>query len=146
VSCRKKGRNTVGSTWLLRSSLQVQLLQELDGMRLAKVIQVLEFVVPAANNDELTFRLEVVETRSRRDRRYRIRLYRLETFRTKVLLGASRVRRWVTADYRCWVIDDNLLDDGVRFPTPRAAEKHFLNRLEDQLGLRVPRIRRGVTR
>lgn len=74
-----------------------------------KVVEVFDLTVPSVNGEELTFRFEMLAVGSGKDRRYRCRLYRLEWIRIRVRRAETkRGVRWENADYRCWVVDDNL--------------------------------------
>jgi hypothetical protein len=105
----------------------------------SKLIKILELVVPTAGGDELTFRLEICQEVVRRKRRYRLRFYRLELVRFLVRFqGAKPNRRWQHADYRCWVVDDNLFDDRAVYRSLRSAEDHFRRTFGSQLLKRRP--------
>lgn len=103
-------------------------------MKTGKLVRTIEYVVPTVGDEGLTFRLEILEDSLRSSRRYWLRLYRLEFLRFRARTGSADGRRWEPADYRCWVMDDNLLDDSNRYGSPRAAEEGFRRALRSQIG------------
>lgn len=106
-------------------------------MQPSKVVEVLEFLVPAADGEELLFRLEVLAHGTGKARRYRCRLYRLESFRFRALSNKSggRGRKWEEADYRSWVVDDGLGVDLLSYPSMAKARNAAVRTLKTQLGL-----------
>ncbi|MDI1430021.1 hypothetical protein [Polyangium sorediatum] len=106
-------------------------------MQSSKVVEALELAVPAADGEELLFRLEVLAHGAGNARRYRCRLYRLESFRFRVLGSKSggRGRKWDGADYRCWVVDDSLGVDLLSYPSIAKARNAAVLSLKTQLGL-----------
>lgn len=106
-------------------------------MQYLKLVDILELIVSAADGNELLFRLEVLAQGAKSERRFCCQLYRLETFRLRTLCDTKgEGNEWVTADYRCWVVDDSL---GINIPTHMSASKarkKALNTLGAQLGIK----------
>jgi hypothetical protein len=104
--------------------------------QIAKVVEVTEFRVPTSDGDELLFRLEVSASKSARNLRYRCRLYRLESFKFRVRnTVGTRTGAWSDADYRCWVVDDNLRVDEESYASAAQARNAALRSLKSQLGV-----------
>lgn len=102
----------------------------------AKVVETSEFSVPTADGDELVFRLEISAARSGGNLRYRCRLYRLESFKFRVRNTAGgRSGEWGEADYRCWVVDDNLAIDEKSYGSAMQARNAAHRILKAQLGV-----------
>lgn len=103
----------------------------------SNLIEAVEIEIPAANLQEtLLFRLEVLSQGQGTGRRYRCRLYRLEHLRLQVLdNSADRKRKWRAADYRAWVVDDNLGIGDRSYKSGKQAKASALSMLRDQLGL-----------
>lgn len=105
-------------------------------MQRSKMVEVLELAVSAADGDEMLFRLEVLAQGSSSNRRYRCRLYRLESFRFRVRGTATgKHNRWEDADYRCWVMDDNLGVEVLSYPSVAKARNAAVQSLKAQLGV-----------
>jgi hypothetical protein len=95
-----------------------------------------EIEVSTANGDALLFRREVLVQTTERTRRYRCRLYRLESFRLRVRsVAALRTSKWHNADYRCWVVDDNFDIESMTYRSADAARNDVVQMLMAQLGL-----------
>jgi hypothetical protein len=103
----------------------------------SRVLSGLEISVPTADGDEMLFRIEVLEKKAGTTRAFRCRLYRLESFRLRVREQGSKSKRarWGEADYRCWVVDDNLDVESHSYPTASMAQKATLQTLRSQLGI-----------
>jgi hypothetical protein len=97
-----------------------------------KLIEVLELEVSSAEAGPLIFRVEILAEISGRKRVFRGRLFRLEQLRFRT--GAKRGPR--EADYRCWVVDDNLGIEDASYRSITAARAGVLRVLGQQLGTR----------
>lgn len=105
-------------------------------MQLAKVVETLEFAVPVGDEEGLLFRLEVLAQGAGKARSYCCRLYRLEEFRFRVRDEVpGRRQNWENADYRCWVVDDNLVTETVSYPSIAKARNAAMLSLKTQLGI-----------
>lgn len=101
-----------------------------------KVVEVFELTVSVVDGDELNFRFELLASGTGEGRRYRCRLYRLELIRVRV--RGSETKRgttWENADYRCWVVDDNLGIEARSYRTLAKARNDAVATLKTQLGL-----------
>lgn len=116
-----------------------RVVQRDDGVRPMtpmKVIEVSEFTVPVIEDADLIFRLEVLTEGRGEGRRYRCRLYRLESVRVQVReAGDQHCNTWTAADYRCWVVDDNLDIEDHRYQSIAKARNASLKILKNKLGL-----------
>lgn len=105
-------------------------------MRISKVVEVVELAIPASQEQELLFRVEVLSQGRGALCRYRCRIYRLENFRLQALNNPTgRGPKWGAADYRAWVVDDNLNIETQVFPSGAKARSAALLVLKAQLGL-----------
>lgn len=101
-----------------------------------KVVEVFDLIVPVVDGDELNFRFELLASGTGEGRRYRCRLYRLECIRVRVRGSeAKRGKMWEDADYRCWVVDDNLGIEARSYPSLAKARNAAVVTLKTQLGL-----------
>jgi len=101
-----------------------------------KVVEVFELAVPVVDGDELNFRFELLSSRTTEGRTYRCRLYRLEWIRVRVRgIETKRGKMWENADYRCWVIDDNLGIETLAYRSLALARNAAVATLKTQLGL-----------
>jgi len=102
---------------------------------ISKVVEAVELEVPTSQGGGLLFRLEVLSQGRGARCRYRCRLYRLENFRFQALSNpAGRGRKWETADYRSWIVDDNLGIEVQSYPSAARARNAALRILKTQLG------------
>lgn len=105
-------------------------------MKPEKVVEVFDLAVPIIDGDELNFRVELLASGTGKGRRYRCRLYRLECIRVRVRGNETkRGKTWEDADYRCWVVDDNLGLDALSYPSLAKARNAAVAILKTQLGL-----------
>jgi len=105
-------------------------------MLISKVVETVEFEVPCSQGNELLFRLEVLSQGRGSDCRYRCRLYRLEFFRFQALSdSAGDGDTLVLADYRSWVVDDNLGIEVQSYTSIAKAKNAALLTLKTQLGI-----------
>ncbi len=101
-----------------------------------KVVEVFELTVPVVDGDELNFRFELLASGTGERRKYRCRLYRLEWIRVRVRGSETkRGKAWENADYRCWVVDDNLGIEAQSYPSLAKARNAAVTTLKTQLGL-----------
>jgi len=104
-------------------------------MKTSKVVEAVEIAVPTSRGDGLLFKLEVLLHGRGANRHYRCRLYRLESFRFQALSAAVRGKKWEMADYRSWVVDDNLGIELQSYPSIARARNAAILILKTQLGL-----------
>ena len=105
-------------------------------MHTSKVVEAIEFEIPTSQGEGLLFRLEVLSQGRGARCRYRCRLYRIESFRFQALSNpAGRGKKWESADYRSWVVDDNLGIEVQSYPSIAKARNAALLTLKTQLGL-----------
>ena len=101
-----------------------------------KVVEVFELTVPVVDGDELNFRFELLASGIGERRQYRCRLYRLECVRVRVRgRETKRGKTWENADYRCWVIDDNLGVETQSYRSIAKARNAAMAALKTQLGV-----------
>ncbi len=101
-----------------------------------KVVEVFDLAVPVVDGDTLSFRFELLSSGTKESRRYRCRLYRLEWVRVRVRGSENkRGKTWENADYRCWVVDDNLGIEVQSYSSLAAARNAAVAALKTQLGL-----------
>jgi hypothetical protein len=105
-------------------------------MTLEKVVEVFDLTVSVVDGDELNFRFELLSSGTGEGRRYRCRLYRLECVRVRVRGNETkRGKTWEDADYRCWVVDDNLGVETQSYQSLAKARNAAVATLKTQLGL-----------
>jgi hypothetical protein len=105
-------------------------------IQISKLVETVEFAVPLANEETLIFKLEVWAHGVRPSRHYRCRLYRLESFKFQVIHSLQQANKKIEgADYRCWVMDDNLGVDVPTYQSASVARKTALAELQAQLGI-----------
>ena len=105
-------------------------------MRPEKVVDVFDLTVPVVDGNELNFRFELLASGTGEGRRYRCRLYRLECIRVRVRGNETkRGKTWEDADYRCWVVDDNLGVEALSYRSLAKARNAAVATLKTQLGL-----------
>jgi hypothetical protein len=105
-------------------------------MKRSRIVETQELEVPAADEIVLIFRLEISECGAGQSRRYSARLYRLENFRFRVRdESRGQSGKWMDADYRCWVLDENLAIDASSFPSLVKARNSAIKTLKTQLGI-----------
>ena len=103
---------------------------------LEKVVEVFDLAVSVVDGDELHFRFELLASGTGERRQYRCRLYRLEQIRVRVRGSeAKRGKKWEEADYRCWVVDDNLGITALSYRSIAKARNAAVTTLKTQLGL-----------
>jgi hypothetical protein len=119
------------------SALSMPLFQEMRiSMTPEKVAEVFDLTVPVVDGDDLNFRFELLASGTGEGRRYRCRLYRLECIRVRVRGSETkRGKTWENADYRCWVVDDNLGVDALSYRSLAKARNAAVAILKTQLGL-----------
>ena len=76
-------------------------------MQLSKITGLVELQVVIDDGSELRFRVGALVKVHGRARRFWCRIYRLEAFRFQARSAGVNGVRWLGADYRCWVVDDN---------------------------------------
>ncbi len=104
-------------------------------MALGKIVEVLELTVPVVDGDDMNFRFELLASGTGERRRYRCRVYRLEFVRVRVRgSDTNRGKRWENADYRCWVVDDNLGIEAQSYGSLVKARNAAIATLKTQLG------------
>jgi len=105
-------------------------------MQISRLVEVVELTVPFSNHEELLFRIEILSQGRGGSMRYLCRLYRLESFRFKALSNSNGSRiKWVNADYRSWVVDDNLGLETKSYKSASIARREAIATLKQQLGL-----------
>lgn len=105
-------------------------------MHISKVVETVEFDVPSPQGDDLLFRLEVLSQGRGAHCRYHCRLYRLESFRFQTLSDLGELgKKWESADYRSWVVDDNFGIELQSHSSAARARNMALLTLKTQLGL-----------
>lgn len=122
---------------MLSAALSVPLFQEVRmAMVPEKVVEVFELTASVIDGDALHFRFEMLASGTAKSQKYRCRLYRLESIRVRVRGGeTNRGRRWENADYRCWVVDDNLGIEAQSYGSLAKARNAALAIVKMQLGL-----------
>lgn len=101
-----------------------------------KVIEVFDLTVSVVDGDDLNFRFELLASGTAEGRRYRCRLYRLECVRVRVRGNETkRGKTWENADYRCWVVDDNLGVEAQSYRSITKARNAAMATLKIQLGV-----------
>jgi|GEM_PF-5139314 len=103
--------------------------------QISKLVETFEFEIPLINEEPLLFKLEVWMQEVRSSRHYRCRLYRLESFRLQLRPCPSDVKKIEGADYRLWVMDDNLGVDIPQYISVSTARKKALETIKAQLGI-----------
>lgn len=101
-----------------------------------KVVEVFDLTVSVVDGEELNFRFELLASGAGESRQYRCRLYRLECIRVRVRGSETkRGKTWEYADYRCWVVDDNLGVEALCYRSLAKARNGAVATLKTQLGL-----------
>jgi hypothetical protein len=120
---------------VIRGIVNAAVPRDEDFMMFEKVVEMFELTVPIVDGDVLTFRFELLSSDTTEGQQFRCRLYRLENIRVRVRAAENtRGKKWEDADYRCWVVDDNLGIEGQFYHSLDMARNGAITTLKAQLG------------